>query len=147
MDTRFATSPDGTRIAYDGTGTGPAIVLLHGGGGTRHDWHEAGYVERLRDDLDGPRPLRLSEVLGSDGRDFLIAHDGSPEDSSRHYAHAWGLAYYMTFRNALLGTAALDGYVRPSDNGRSPVERFEKLAGTSLDEFEPRWREYLLKLR
>ena len=29
-------------------GTGPAIVLLHGGGGTRHGWHKAGYVARLR---------------------------------------------------------------------------------------------------
>ena len=51
MDTLFATSLDGTRIAYDVTGTGPGIVLLHGGGGTRHEWHETGYVERLQDDF------------------------------------------------------------------------------------------------
>ena len=49
MDTLFADSPDGTRIAYDRTGTGPAIVLVHGGGGTRQDWLEAGYVKRLQD--------------------------------------------------------------------------------------------------
>src|SRR5262249_24229930 len=45
--TRFVTSKDGTRIAYDVTGAGPALILLHGGGGNRHDWHEAGYVARL----------------------------------------------------------------------------------------------------
>ena len=45
--TRFATSKDGARIAYDVTGSGPAIMLLHGGGQTRHVWHAAGYVERL----------------------------------------------------------------------------------------------------
>src|SRR5262249_15097202 len=45
--TRFATSRDGTRIAYDITGTGPALILLHGGGGNRRDWHGAGYVSRL----------------------------------------------------------------------------------------------------
>jgi pimeloyl-ACP methyl ester carboxylesterase len=45
----FANSPDGTRIAYDRTGTGPAILLSHGGGGTRQEWHDAGYVERLRE--------------------------------------------------------------------------------------------------
>ena len=42
---------DGTRVAYDRCGTGPAIVLLHGGGSTRQEWHEAGYVKRLRDNF------------------------------------------------------------------------------------------------
>ena len=51
MNTLFANSPDGTRIAYDHSGTGPAIVLLHGGGGMRQDWHEAGYVRRLQDNF------------------------------------------------------------------------------------------------
>jgi pimeloyl-ACP methyl ester carboxylesterase len=48
MHTFFATSPDGTQIAYDITGTGPALLLLHGGGHTRGHWHAAGYVERLQ---------------------------------------------------------------------------------------------------
>jgi pimeloyl-ACP methyl ester carboxylesterase len=46
-DTRFATSKDGTRIAYDLTGSGPTVVLLHGGGQTRRVWHDLGYVARL----------------------------------------------------------------------------------------------------
>ncbi len=49
MNTLFATSPDGTRVAYDRCGSGPAIVLLHGGGGTRQEWQEAGYAQRLQD--------------------------------------------------------------------------------------------------
>jgi pimeloyl-ACP methyl ester carboxylesterase len=49
MTTSFATSKDGVRIAYDCTGQGPAIVLLHGGGQTRVVWHDLGYVARLRD--------------------------------------------------------------------------------------------------
>lgn len=44
---QFATSADGTRIAYEVTGTGPAIILLHGGGQTRDSWDEVGYVEPL----------------------------------------------------------------------------------------------------
>ena len=44
---RFATSRDSTRIAYDVTGTGPAVMLLHGGGQNRKSWHELGYVNRL----------------------------------------------------------------------------------------------------
>ncbi|HJS73709.1 MAG TPA: alpha/beta fold hydrolase, partial [Vicinamibacteria bacterium] len=44
---KFATSADGTRIAFDVTGSGPAVMLLHGGGQTRKSWHDAGYVSRL----------------------------------------------------------------------------------------------------
>lgn len=45
--TQWVTSKDGTRIAYDVAGSGPVIVLLHGGGQTRQAWHRAGYVARL----------------------------------------------------------------------------------------------------
>lgn len=49
MITHFATSPDLTRIAFDVNGAGTPILLLHGGGGCRLEWHETGYVERLKD--------------------------------------------------------------------------------------------------
>jgi pimeloyl-ACP methyl ester carboxylesterase len=45
--TQFVTASDGTRIAYDVTGSGPAVMLLHGGGQTRRAWHDAGYVSQL----------------------------------------------------------------------------------------------------
>ena len=45
----WAISPDGTRIAYDSAGSGPVILLLHGGGGSRLEWHQAGYVQCLQD--------------------------------------------------------------------------------------------------
>jgi pimeloyl-ACP methyl ester carboxylesterase len=48
MNASFATAPDGTRIAYDISGTGPALILLHGGGHTRQNWHDVGYVQRLQ---------------------------------------------------------------------------------------------------
>jgi pimeloyl-ACP methyl ester carboxylesterase len=51
MNTSFVVSPDGTRIAYDVTGEGSAIVLLHGGWHTRQNWHDIGYVKRLKNNF------------------------------------------------------------------------------------------------
>jgi len=44
----FVQSSDGARIAYDVTGSGPTLILLHGAGKERGDWHKLGYVERLQ---------------------------------------------------------------------------------------------------
>lgn len=48
-NTLYAQSLDGTQIAFDVTGHGPTIILLHGGGGSRQDWHEVGYVDAAKD--------------------------------------------------------------------------------------------------
>jgi pimeloyl-ACP methyl ester carboxylesterase len=45
--TRWVASRDGTKIAFDVAGSGPVVILLHGGGQTRRDWHRTGYVARL----------------------------------------------------------------------------------------------------
>ena len=47
MAPRYANSSDGTRIAFGVSGSGPVVMLLHGGGQTRRAWHDAGYVPRL----------------------------------------------------------------------------------------------------
>lgn len=51
MDTMFVTASDGHKLAYDLCGSGPALMLLHGGGGgqSRQSWHEFGYVAKLKE--------------------------------------------------------------------------------------------------
>lgn len=53
MITSSIVAPDGTRIVYDVVGAGPAILLLHGGGGgqSRQSWHEVGYVAQLKNEF------------------------------------------------------------------------------------------------
>lgn len=53
----FATSIDGARIAYDTTGAGHPVVLLHGFTDSRHSWCEAGYVDALV--AAGRRPVLI----------------------------------------------------------------------------------------
>ena len=46
---RFATAKDGTKIAYDMTGTGPFLIMLHGGGQAARSWNDRGYVTPLKE--------------------------------------------------------------------------------------------------
>lgn len=46
-NTYFTPSPDGTQIAYTIHGAGKPLLLLHGGGQNKQDWHKTGYVARL----------------------------------------------------------------------------------------------------
>jgi len=99
-------------------------------------------LKALKADLAGQQPLRLEKVLAADQQAFLAG-----SQSNRLYAYAWGLAYYLTFEKHALGSPALDQYMAPPAKNASPVERFEKLVGAPLANFEPAWREYILNLR
>ena len=68
MTTQFITAPDGTRISYDVTGQGPALMLLHGAGKTRQDWHKLGYVDRLKADFT----VITVDVRGTGESDYLV---------------------------------------------------------------------------
>jgi pimeloyl-ACP methyl ester carboxylesterase len=71
MSTEYVTTGDGVRIAYDVTGQGPALMLLHGAGKTRKDWHKVGYVGRLREDF---RVISV-DIRGSGESDCLTRGD------------------------------------------------------------------------
>jgi pimeloyl-ACP methyl ester carboxylesterase len=71
MTTRFVVSNDGARIAYDVTGTGPVLMLLHGAGKTRKDWHRAGYVKRLARDW-----TTIAVDMRGTGESEFLTHGG-----------------------------------------------------------------------
>jgi pimeloyl-ACP methyl ester carboxylesterase len=101
MDTLFTKSLDGTQIAYDCIGTGPALMLVHGGGTTRHDWYEGGYVDRLKDkftvitfDVRGHGESGLPTdpakyTTDKMGQDILAVADACKVD---HFI-IWGMSY------------------------------------------------------
>jgi pimeloyl-ACP methyl ester carboxylesterase len=101
MKTKYITSLDSTRIAYDKVGAGPAIILLHGGGSYRQEWHNAGYVERLQKDfsvitldLRGHGESDLPEdpasyALAKMGQDILAVADACQVDRFT----IWGFSY------------------------------------------------------
>ena len=76
-----------------------------------------------------------------------MASEGLSGSSNRYYAYAWGLAYYLTFEQNLLGTKALDAYVAKGAGQEPPAARFEKLVGRPLAKLEPQWRKFVAGLR
>ena len=114
MTTQFTTSPDGVRIAYDVTGSGPALVLLHGGGHNRTYWHSAGYVERLRStyrvitidargsgDSDQP-PDGRAYTPQTHGDDVLAVADACGVDRFALWGYSYGgnIGRYLASRSA-----------------------------------------------
>jgi hypothetical protein len=100
-------------------------------------------AKRLARDLGGKQPLPLEKVLAGGADEF------HPNTGDLYYAHAWGLVYYLTVKRdkSLLGSPALDEYVRAKAKDLPPMRRFEKLVGMPPDKFEKEWREAILRAR
>ena len=116
-------------------------------GTLRLDAPHAERLELLQEDLRSPMPLSLTDVLTADGGKFLVFHSGGKAASEKYYLYSWGLAYYLAFRQPVLETAGLDRYVARSAGKSDPIARFENLVGMKLDQFEPRWRAEMLKMK
>jgi hypothetical protein len=101
----------------------------------------------LQSDLQQATPLPLAELLAADANTFLKTHRDNSASASRLYYYSWGLAYYLTFEQPLIGSPAFEKYVQPAASELSPVARFEQLVGMPLTEFEPRWRAAVLLLK
>ena len=89
----------------------------------------------------------MEDVLTADANAFLSAHRGQAASAARLYLYSWGLAYYLTFEQPLLGTSQLERYVDANSADKPPIERFEELVGKPLKEFEPAWRAAILGLK
>lgn len=119
----IAKSPDGTRIAYETSGSGPVLMLLHGGGQTRTAWNERGYVDRLskrftvitvdqRGSGDSDKPATaeayaLDRVLA----DLLAVADstGAKRFHLWGYGHGASVGRYLAARSDRVISAVLVG--------------------------------------
>lgn len=87
--------------------------------------------------------LPLADLLRSGAKQFQVAHDGDKQISDRYYLASWALAFHLTFERKLLGTPALDAYVRELKRGTDPLEAFRELTGQPLSAFERDFLHYL----
>jgi pimeloyl-ACP methyl ester carboxylesterase len=153
MATQFVTSVDGARIAYDVTGSGPALMLLAGSNQTRQVWHAAGYVARWQASWQAI----TVDVRGSGESEFLTGVDDFTVDKfcadlsavadacdARQlavlgYSFGGGIAPYLAARDprvtalAILGTP-LFGPSVDEESGRF-VDQFLQKYGAMTDAY------------
>jgi Protein of unknown function (DUF1570) len=91
--------------------------------------------------------LPLSDLLKSGPKQFQVAHAADQQVSDRYYLASWALAFHLTFDRKVLGTAALDSYVKALRRGVEPQEAFRALVGMPLPQFEKRYQQYLKQLQ
>jgi pimeloyl-ACP methyl ester carboxylesterase len=99
--TKFVTSKDGTKIAYEVTGSGPAILLLHGAGQNRSEWTRTDYVKRLapnftvitvdlRGNGESDKPTKAEAYALDRYMEDLL---GVADAANAQRFHVWGFAY------------------------------------------------------
>lgn len=112
----------------------------------RIDAPRADILAGLAGDLRGQSPLRLAVLLATPTRDYVADHQAAAANVGQLYRTSWGLAWYLTFERQLLGTPEMEAFLRRDGTNTPPIERFEKLVGQPLPQFEAQWREKMLKL-
>jgi uncharacterized protein DUF1570 len=104
-------------------------------------------LEKARDLLARKEFPALKDVLTA-GRDvFVVNHAGKRPAADRMYVATWAVASYLMFDRRVLGTAALDEFVKAVCTGNDPVKAFEILVGQPLAEFESAFQSWLRRLR
>ena len=104
-------------------------------------------LAHLQSDLAGNRPLGLGDLLEGGSDTFLAGHADDGQTVSRAYYYSWGLAYYLAFEQGVLGSGDFEAYLDAAAGGTSAVERFEKLVGMPLAQFQRQWRKAMLGLK
>jgi len=101
-------------------------------------------LQALQKDLREQDRLPLAELLNSEPRRFLVAHEDQALASERLYLYSWGLAHFLVIREPVLQGKVLTKYVEKSQTTPSPQQRFEEMVGQPLDDFEKKWRAAML---
>ena len=119
----LATSKDGTKIAYEVTGAGPALMLVPGGGQTRGSWKDRGYVDRLSKsftvvtlDLRGTGDSDKPVKPGAYALDLMLEDLLAVADAAKAARfHLWGFGHgaaigrYLAARSDRVISAVLAG--------------------------------------
>lgn len=104
-------------------------------------------LEKAQDWLAKKEFTPLKSLLNAGPKVFVVAHGGQRPETDRVYVAAWAVASYLMFDRRLLGTPAIDEFVKGIHKGDDVVKAFEKLTGQPLEDFEKAFHHWLRRLR
>lgn len=102
-------------------------------------------ITLLQQEIRKGQAMPIRQLLAAGPQDFLRPSGQTASEANRYYAYAWAVVYYLC-QQGLLTPATLESYMSPSAQALSPIQRFERLVGTSIEEFEVAWQKYLRSL-
>jgi hypothetical protein len=88
-----------------------------------------------------------ADLLRAGPKQFVVLHASDQAASDGYYLTSWAAAFYLTFDRRLLGTKAMDEYVRALKRGVDPLEAFHALTGQTPPQFDKDLRQYVNQLR
>jgi len=89
----------------------------------------------------------VEQLLRAEAKQFQAAHVGDRKETGQYYLAAWAAAFHLMFERRLLGTPALDAYIRAESARTDPLAAFETLVGRPLAQYEQELRRYLAALQ
>ena len=91
--------------------------------------------------------MPLKEVLNSGAKQFIVVHKGDRPGSDQAYLTSWALTSYLALDRRLLGSPALEAYVRAVNNGGKVEEAFAKMVGQELPAFEKDFHLWVTRIK
>ncbi|MCS7304614.1 MAG: DUF1570 domain-containing protein [Thermoguttaceae bacterium] len=102
-------------------------------------------VKLIRQDRSRGALLSLSAVLSAEKADFIQTSATTSPLANRYYAYAWAVVYYLC-QSEQLSPAALEAYVSPAAQNLPPLQRWQRLIGMEVSQWEEGWQKFLRSL-
>jgi hypothetical protein len=101
-------------------------------------------VRSLRAEKQLGEPPSVAEILGLEGKHYLVAEPEQTAEVKRRYVFAWALVQLLAETKRLQPRETLDRYVE--DREPNPAKRLTRLTKKTPAEFETEWREHLARI-
>lgn len=99
----------------------------------------------IRQDRRRGRTMTFGQLLEAGPAEFLQTPGQTSSASNRYYAYAWAGVYYLC-QTGKLRPGGLEDYLSPAGQAAPAGERFRRLVGKTVEEWDRDWQNFLRSL-